>query len=228
VSKTTGHNFARIAVEAMLGKDVRGRYQTLDLDMVAVKSPQFSYARLKGADPVLDVEMASTGEVAAFGDSYGEALLLSMLSSGFRLPGKRILVSLGGEENKEKLLPSLKALAAKGFSFFATEGTSRFLGENGIPVTTVYKVREKKDPNLISVLDEGKVDLIINISARRARRGDGRADATDGFMIRRRAVDLGIALITNRQLAEAFVTALIEHGKNFSSVKAWDEYQTES
>ncbi|MEK9177264.1 MAG: carbamoyl-phosphate synthase large subunit, partial [Patescibacteria group bacterium] len=216
VSKATGHNFIRIALEAMLGKRTKTKYRTLDLDMVAVKSPQFSYGRIKDADPLLSVEMASTGEVASFGDSYDEALLKSMLSAGFRLPSKHILVSLGGEENKTKLLPSIRALHGLGFRFFATKNTAIFLKENGINATVVHKVSEGGEPNAASVIEKGEVGLILNITARRAVRSakDGRA-ATDGYAIRRKAVDFGIPLITNRQLAEAFVNAFTAHKNGF-------------
>src|SRR3989344_977415 len=148
VSKVTGYNFIDIATRAMLKEDVSGDYRTLELDFVAVKSPQFSYARIKGADPVSNVEMASTGEVACFGDSFGEALIKSMLSAGFRLPKRNILVSLGKEENKVKLLPALHELAKMNFKLFATEHTADFMRENGIECEKVYKIGTKKEPSV--------------------------------------------------------------------------------
>ncbi|HRH24115.1 MAG TPA: carbamoyl-phosphate synthase (glutamine-hydrolyzing) large subunit, partial [Candidatus Paceibacterota bacterium] len=219
VSKTTGHNFIEIATKALMGQDVRGNYQTLELDYVAVKSPQFSHSRIKGADPLLYVEMASTGEVACFGNSYYEALLKSMLSAGFRLPKKNILVSLGGDENKVKLLPALTELAGLGFSFFASEGTTEFLRENGIECSKVHKITAKKEPNILSLIENGNIDLIINIPTRPLAR-----ENEDGFVIRRKAVDLNIPLITNRQLAEAFITALAETGGVTLPVKPWSAY----
>jgi len=228
VSKVTGYNFIKIATEAMLGKKVKGKYRTLDLDMVAVKSPQFSYGRIKDADPLLSVEMASTGEVASFGDSYDEALLKSMLSAGFRLPSKNILVSLGGEENKTKLLPSVRALHGLGFRVYATKNTASFLNENGIAATAVHKVSEGGEPNVITLIEDGHIGLILNITGRRiAREGKIVRETTDGYAIRRRAIDFNIPLITNRQLAEAFVNAFSVYKNGFLKVKAWDEYASD-
>ncbi|MDO8552129.1 MAG: carbamoyl-phosphate synthase (glutamine-hydrolyzing) large subunit [bacterium] len=231
VSKATGYNFIDIATRAMLGKDVSGDYRTLELDYIAVKSPQFSYARIKGADPVSNVEMASTGEVACFGDTFSEALIKSMLASGFRLPRPKrrrlpyksrrsrsevgiptkasgnILISLGKEENKIKLLSALQELAKMNFKLFATEHTADFMRENGIACEKVYKIGGK-EPNVGTLIEKGKVDLIINIPAQAFGR-----DAIDGYIIRRKAVDLNIPLITNRQLAEAFIMA-------FAGIKA--------
>ena len=207
VSKVTGYNFIDIATRAMLKEDVSRDYRTLELDFVAVKSPQFSYARIKGADPVSNVEMASTGEVACFGDSFGEALIKSMLSGGFRLPKKNILISLGKEENKVKLLPALRELAKMDFKLFATEHTADFMRENGIECEKVYKIGTKKEPSVGSLLDDDGIDLIINIPGRNFGR-----DAADGYIIRRKAVDLNIPLITNRQLAESFIVAFSEMG----------------
>ncbi len=220
VSKVSGHNFIEIATKALLGTSVKGNYQTLELDYVAVKSPQFSHSRIKGADPLLYVEMASTGEVACFGDSYHEALLKSMLSAGFRLPKKNILVSLGGDENKVKLLPALTELAGLGFTFFASEGTTDFLRENGIECSKVHKITAKKEPNILSLIENGAIDLIINIPTRPLAR-----ENADGFVIRRKAVDLNIPLITNRQLAEAFITALVETEGKTLPAKPWSSYQ---
>ncbi|MBI2610360.1 carbamoyl-phosphate synthase (glutamine-hydrolyzing) large subunit [Candidatus Kaiserbacteria bacterium] len=233
VSKVTGYNFIDIATRAMLaplergvsltgrGEDIHQRYQTLELDYVAVKSPQFSYGRIKGADPRSFVEMASTGEVACFGDTYGEALLKAMLASGFRLPKKNILVSLGKEENKLKLLSSMQLLVDLKFKLFATEHTADFLSVNGVACEKVYKISSKREPSVLSLIEEGAVDLIINIPTRAYER-----ENTDGFIIRRKAVDMNIPLITNRQLAEAFVTALAEQKRNGLKAKAWDEYHS--
>ena len=200
----------------MLKEDVSGDYRTLELDFVAVKSPQFSYARIKGADPVSNVEMASTGEVACFGNSFAEALIKSMLSAGFRLPKKNILISLGKEENKVKLLPALRELAkmnftphlgglGAGFKLFATEHTADFMRENGIECDKVYKISTKKEPSVNTLMEKGNLDLIINIPTRSFGR-----ESTDGYIIRRKAVDLNIPLITNRQLAESFIVAFSE------------------
>ena len=229
VSKVTGYNFIELATKAMLGKDISGHYQTLELDYVAVKSPQFSYSRIKGADPLGYVEMASTGEVAAFGSSYPEALLKSMMSAGFRLPKKNILISLGGEENKVKLLPAIEKLKVLGFNFFATEHTAEFLKTHGIASELVHKIKSGKKENVGTLLDSGKLELIINLANRGlVREGNGGNNPSDGFIIRRKAVDLNIPLITNRQLAEAFAMALSEVGKKGLESKAWDAYKKDA
>ncbi len=220
VSKVTGYNFIDLATRALIGKDISGNYRTVELDTVAVKSPQFSYSRIKGADPRTNVEMASTGEVACFGDSYAEALLASMIAAGFTLPKKNILVSLGKEENKIKLLPSMKLLAQMRFKLLATEHTADFLNANGIECEKVYKISTDKKPNVAELLTSGDLDLIINIPTRPAL-----GESTDGFTIRRKAVDMHIPLITNRQLAEGFIAALAEHGGAFGT-KSWGEYRT--
>lgn len=213
VSKVTGYNFIDIATRAMLGREVSGNYRTLELDLVAVKSPQFSYGRIKGADPISYVEMASTGEVACFGDTYSEALLKSMMAAGFRLPKKNILVSLGKEENKIKLLPGIQTLAGMGFKIFATEQTAEFLADKGVRCEKVYKISTAKHPNVSDLLEKGTLDLIINIPTHAFQR-----ESTDGFTIRRKAIDMNIPLITNRQLADGFITALAEQKAKRSGV----------
>ncbi len=220
VSKVTGYNFIDIATRAMLGLDVAGNYRTLELDFVAVKSPQFSYGRIKGADPISYVEMASTGEVACFGDTYSEALLKSMMAAGFRLPKKNVLVSLGKEENKVKLLPGIQTLVGMGFKIFATEQTAEFLREKGVKCEKVYKISTAKHPNVSDLLEKGTLDLIINIPTRAFQR-----ESTDGFTIRRKAIDMNIPLLTNRQLADGFITALAEQKGNGLKTKSWEEYR---
>ncbi|RJR14480.1 carbamoyl-phosphate synthase (glutamine-hydrolyzing) large subunit [Candidatus Parcubacteria bacterium] len=220
VSKVTGYNFAELATRAILGEDISGEYKTLELDYVAVKSPQFSFGRIKGADPRSRVEMASTGEVACFGNSYSEALIKSMMASGFRLPKKNVLVSLGQEENKQKLLPSLQLLSALKFKLYATEHTADFLTLHDIPCEKVFKISSDQSPNVTELLENGTLDLIVNIPTR-AFVGEN----TDGFFIRRKAVDMNIPLITNRQLAEAFVSALAELKDIDLNAKSWSEYR---
>jgi carbamoyl-phosphate synthase large subunit len=193
---------------------------------VAVKSPQFSYGRIKGADPIGYVEMNSTGEVASFGDSYPEALLKSMLSAGMRLPKKNILVSLGTDENKLKLLPALQALSRMKYRLYATEGTAEFLKSEGIACEKVEKISARKEPNVLSYMEKGIFDLIINISTRGLSREETNGKS-DGFIMRRKAIDLNIPLITNRQLAEAFIFALSELPQMKLRAKAWKEYTPE-
>lgn len=221
VSKVTGYNFIDIAVRALLDEEVEQEYRTVELDRVAVKSPQFSYSRIKGADPRTSVEMASTGEVACFGDSYAEALLTSMQAAGLRLPKKNIMVSLGGAENKIKLLPALLKLQDMGFKFYATEHTSEFLTLHKIRNTKIYKLHEKKQPNVSKLLHSGALDLIINIQERALK------PSQDGFLVRRKAVDMNISLITNRQLAEAFVMALDEMKHREYQTRSWEEYKAD-
>jgi carbamoyl-phosphate synthase large subunit len=222
VSKVTGYNFIDIAMRAMLGEDVRGHYRTVELDYVAVKSPQFSYSRIKGADPVRSVEMASTGEVACFGESYHEALLKSMLAADFRLPkpGGTVLVSLGKEENKIKLLDSIRLLSDMGYRVAATEHTADFLRENGVTCDKVFKISTEREPSVGTLIADGAVDLIINIPTRAFERLN-----SDGFTIRRQAIDLRIPLITNRQLAEAFIAALADLKERPLEAKSWSEYR---
>ncbi len=227
VSKVTGHNFIEIATKLLLGKKVSGDYRTLELDYVAVKSPQFSYNRIKGADPLGYVEMGSTGEVASFGDGYEEALLKSMLSAGMRIPKKNILVSLGREENKVKLLPSMKKLKELGYRLYATEGTAKFLREEGVLCDVAHKIHSGKSPNIGTMMDEGTFDLIINIPTRGLSRQESKTTngaKSDGFTIRRKAIDINVPLLTNRQLAEAFISALYEMKGKKLVAKAWREY----
>ena len=219
VSKATGYNFIDIATRALLGEKAEGEYRTLDLDHVTVKSSQFSYGRIKGADPLPSVEMASTGEVACFGDSYSEALLKSMMAAGLRLPKKNILVSLSKEENKVKMLEAVSRLYSLGFNIFATENSADFLKENKIECKKVFKIHTGKKPNVLDLFSEGSLDLIINIPSR----GDSK-ELKDGFTIRRKAVDLNIPLITNRQLAEAFIYALSEMKEGSMKIKSICEY----
>jgi len=225
VSKTTGYNFINLATRMMLGEKINESYQTVDLDHVAVKSPQFSYNRIKDVDPLGYVEMASTGEVACFGDTYEEALLKSMLSVGFKLPKKGVFISIGGDESKQKLLPELERLEELGFTLYATDGTAAFLKDYGVDATVVHKLQTKKHPNVHDLFSKHAIDLIINIPTRsHSRSGKESKQREDGYTIRRRAVDLGIPLITNLQLAEAFLHALLERKDGDLKIKRWDEY----
>lgn len=222
VSKATKYNFADLATRVMLGADIHGEYNTLDMDYVVVKAPQFSYARVKGADPVLYVEMGSTGEVACFGSGYGEALLKALVASEMQLPKKNILLSIGRDENKVRLAKSVQQLHAMGYQLFATEHTAEFIRGRNIPVTRLYKVSEKKSPNIAEYLHNNKIDFIINIP-----RSFTRAAVTDGFRIRRMAIDYNVSLIANTQLARALIQALYEmrmKGRTMHAL-AWDEYE---
>lgn len=223
-SKVTGHNFIEIATYAMLDHPKiaafkKEKFHTLDLDHVGVKAPQFSFSRLKGADPVLGVEMASTGEVACFGDDLYEALLKAMISVGFTLPKKNICLTIGRIEDKAAFLPSARKLVKLGYELFATEGTTAFLKENGLPVTLVHKARTGKKPNIIDFLIGKKFDLVVDIPKTYARE-----EITDGYLIRRRAVDSNIPLITNLQIARVLVEAMERYRLENLSIKPWSNY----
>lgn len=218
VSKVTGYNFIAIATRAMLGKHTPMTYETLELDYVGVKAPQFSYHRLKGANPVANVEMASTGEVACLGENLYEAYLRAWLSTEQTLPKKNILVSIA-DTQKLKLLPSLQQLDEAGWTLYSTSGTHAFLSKNGIGSYFVYKASEKNEPNIQTLIAQRKVDLIINIPT-----ATGKND-TDGFIIRRMAVDHHIPLITNLQIAHIMLQCLIDFkGKSPETVLSWQEY----
>ncbi|MBI4231584.1 hypothetical protein HY605_00005 [Candidatus Peregrinibacteria bacterium] len=230
-SKVTGYNFIEIAMASML-KASTGQvskagqklleykdYKTLDLDHVGVKAPQFSFPRLKGADPVLGVEMASTGEVACFGEDLYEALLKSMISVGFALPKKGILFSVGGVESKADILPAARAFEGLGFKIYGTEGSSAFLKENGIKCQMVHKMSAKKSPSIVDVMMEGAVDLIVNIPTNYSR-----SSVTDGYLIRRKSVDLNIPLITNVQIAKIVAEALKRYSVDDLKIKDMESY----
>ncbi|PJC37310.1 carbamoyl phosphate synthase large subunit [Candidatus Peregrinibacteria bacterium CG_4_9_14_0_2_um_filter_53_11] len=224
-SKVTGYNFIEIATYAMLDapqmKKVREtKYYTLDLDHVGVKAPQFSFSRLKGADPVMGVEMASTGEVACFGDDLYEALLKSMISVGFVYPKKNILLSIGKIEDKASFLSSTKKLVKLGFKLFATEGTAQFLKENKIRSTVLYKARSNKHPNILDYIAQKKVDLVIDIP-----KSYSTDEITDGYLVRRRAVDSNIPLVTNLQIARALVETFSRYSVDDLKIKPWSAYQ---
>jgi len=219
VSKVTGFNFVEIATRAMFGEEPSRHYNTVGLDHVAVKAPQFSFSRIKGADPRLRVEMSSTGEVACFGDDLREAYLKAILATGFKMPKKSVFLTIGGEENKLNLLNSAKDLSLLGFKIYATAQTHEFLSENGIKNTRAYKISEEAHPSVLDLLKEGSIDLVINISQPGSEKGE-----TDGFIIRRSCVDLGIPLITNLQAAELLVSALKSKKLEDLEIKSWDEY----
>jgi carbamoyl-phosphate synthase large subunit len=203
VPKVTRQNFIEIVAELLLNKYKPRNFQTLELDYVGVKTPQFSYKRLKGADPVANVEMASTGEVAHIGDNYLEAFFASWLSTEQNLSGKKLFIS-APSEYRIKLLDSLRELETQGWDLYATEGTHDFLAHHGIGSVSLYKVGEKHEPNVSTILAARKVDLIINIP-----RGAGEKNSA-GFKIRRLAIDHHIPLITNLKLAAIFLQCLAE------------------
>ena len=194
-------------------------YETLELDYVGVKAPQFSYHRLKGANPVANVEMASTGEVACLGENLYEAYLRAWMSTEQMLPKKSILVSIA-DTHKSKLLPYLKQLDEKGWEFYSTGGTHAFLSKNGVGSYFVCKASERSEPNIQTLIAQRKVDLIINLPT-----ANGINTLTDGYTIRRMAVDHHIPLITNLQIAQIMLQCLIDFkGQTPEGVISWQEY----
>jgi len=218
VSKVTNHNFIEIATEVMLGHTVPRFYETLDLNYVGVKAPQFSYSRLKGANPVAHVEMASTGEVACLGDNLQEAFFSAWLATEQNIENKRIFVSIA-DEQKLKLLPLLKQLDEDNWEIYSTEGTHNFLSKNGVASYFVYKASENNEPNLRSLIANHKVDLIVNIPS-----NNRLTTKTDGFIIRRMAIDHHIALITNLQSAQIILQCLLDLKDHPSEVRSWQEF----
>lgn len=219
VSKVTNNNFIAIATETMLGKPPKKNYETLELNYVGVKTPQFSYSRLKGANPVAHVEMASTGEVACLGDNLLEAFLMSWMSTEQVIKGKRLLVSIGGDK-KVRLLPTIKKLEEQGWEIYATENTHDYLSRQGIGSSFVYKASQQTQPNVISSIGNRQVDLIINIP----RRHPTGVNNTDGYKIRRLAIDHHIPLITNLHIAQMFLQCLTELDAAKIQPKSWKEF----
>lgn len=218
VSKVTDHNFIQIATQVMLGKYTPSAYETLELDYVGVKTPQFSYQRLKGANPVAHVEMASTGEVACLGNDLLDAFFLSWLATEQNVRGKRILVSIA-RDKKVKLLEQLMQLDSQGWEIWATEGTHDFLCQHGIASRCAYKASEKSEPNVTTLIAGQKVDVIVNIPQ---SLGSSR-NKTDGYTIRRLSIDHHIPLITNLQNAMIFLQCLAELKMDQLSVHSWKE-----
>lgn len=216
VSKVTGYNFINIAVEAMLGKSNHERYQTLELERVGVKSPQFSYSRLKGADPVAGVEMASTGEVACFGDSFAEAFCASWLATEQYIKTKSVLLSLPGEQQPKFIEPA-KALISQGWQLYATPGTHDFFKNYGIKTKKLYKLSQKKKPSVAEAIAAGKLGLIINVPSRGVPN-------SDGFKIRRLAVESFVPLLTNDATGRLLLNCLADGMIESREPKAWQDY----
>lgn len=217
VSKVSGYNFIEIATESMLGKKNDKHYKTLELDHVAVKNPQFSYNRLKGADPVAGVEMASTGEVACFGNDESEAFYYSWLATDQNIKGKNLFVSLS-DAKKHTFTDSLKALSEQGWNLYSTPGTHKFLIDNGIKTTRLHKLSEGKKPSIASAIDERKIDLIVNVPTNNG------LITTDGYKIRRLAVDNHIPLISNSETGKLLIKCLGDPALHNMQPKSWDEY----
>ncbi len=217
VSKVTNHNFIEISTQAMLNMPTLKNYETLELDYVGVKAPQFSYQRLKGADPVAHVEMASTGEVACLGENLQDAFWRAWLASEQNVINNHLLVSIA-DPYKAKLLPALKQLEALGWRIYSTEGTHSFLFKNGVASYFVYKSSVKNEPNIQTIITQHKVDMIINIP-----NSNKPSTQSDGYKIRRLAIDHHIPLITNPQKAHIMLQCLIHLKETILPVHSWRE-----
>jgi carbamoyl-phosphate synthase large subunit len=219
VSKTLKINFIDIATRLMMGEKVaKIDKSSFDLDYVGVKASQFSFTRLKGSDPVLGVEMSSTGEVACLGDDFNEAFLKSCLSTGFRIPSGGVMLSTGKPLHKAEFIEELKMLSRMGLKFYGTKGTAEFYRENGcIDVEVLWRPFDNQEPSILTYLTEGKIDLVINIPKTAEK-----TELDSDYIIRRKAVDMNVPLITNIQFAKRFVKAINE--KNKMHIKSWDEY----
>lgn len=222
VSKVLKLNLIDLATKIMLGANVEKPQKNLfDLDYVGIKASQFSFNRLQKADPVLGVDMSSTGEVGCLGDDTNQALLKSMLSVGHRIPQHSVLLSTGGAKQKAEMLDAAKMLKAHGYELYATGGTSQYLSDNGIENTIVYWPSEEgKEPQALSLLHEKKIDMVVNIPKDLSPR-----ELTNGYKIRRAAIDLNVPLITNSRLASAFISAFCTLSLDDIDIKAWDEYK---
>ncbi|MCX6564638.1 MAG: carbamoyl-phosphate synthase (glutamine-hydrolyzing) large subunit [Candidatus Aminicenantes bacterium] len=220
VSKVSRVDFIGLAVEAMLGRPVKNRKSTLDLNYVGVKAPQFSFSRLKGADPTLGVEMASTGEVACLGEDVHEAFLKSLLSAGYSLPRRSILLSIGGRIQKHRFLAAARTLAGLGLALYATDGTSAFLKANGVLNTRLHKIHEHRSPNIRDHIAERKIDFVISTPD-----PERKAASRSGYELRRMAVDYSVPLLTNLQVAELFVQSLALKKADDLPIKHWAEYE---
>lgn len=221
VSKVLKTNFIDLATRAMLGQKVEKPSKSLfELDYVGVKASQFSFSRLQKADPVLGVEMASTGEVGCLGEDYYEAILKAMLSVGYTIPKQNILLSTGPARSKTELLAPARLLHERGYKLFATRGTQQFLENNQVPCTMLHWPDEKQEPNTLEYLKSRKIDLVINIPKNLSQ-----DELYNDYEIRRSAIDFNIPLITNARLASAFIQAFCRLEADELSIKSWDEYK---
>lgn len=221
VSKVLKINFIELATKVMLGLPVEKPSKNLfDLDYVGIKASQFSFSRLQKADPVLGVDMASTGEVGCIGDDTSCAVLKAMLSVGYRIPAKNILLSTGTPKQKVDMMGAARMLVEKGYNLFATGGTYKALMENGIDCSLVYWPSEAGEPQALQMLHEKQIDMVVNIPKNLSP-----GELTNGYKIRRAAIDLNIPLITNARLASAFIQAFCTMSIDDIAIKSWAEYK---
>ena len=221
VSKVLKLNFIDLATKVMLGIPVeKPNKNAFDLDYVGIKASQFSFSRLQGADPVLGVDMSSTGEVGCLGDDTSEAILKSMLSVGYKFPKKNVLLSTGSAKQKADMLDAASILYEKGYKLYATGGTYKYLTDNNIPAIRVYWPSEEgQQPQALDMLHNKEIDLVVNIPKNLSSK-----ELSNGYKIRRAAIDLNVPLLTNARLASAFIDAIGKYGMDDIEIKSWDEY----
>jgi len=220
VSKVLKINFIDLATQVMLGKHVeKPNKNDFDLDYVGIKASQFSFSRLQKADPVLGVDMASTGEVGCIGDNFYDAMLKSMLSVGYRIPKKTVLFSTGPAKSKVELLTAARLLHQKGYELYATGGSQKFLIENGVPATQVFWPTDVQKPSALDMIQNKQIDLVINIP-----KNFTSSELDNGYKIRRAAIDYNVPLLTNSRLASAFIQAFCKMTVDEIEIKAWNEY----
>ena len=221
ISKVLKINFIDLATQIMLGKKVKKPHKTLfDIDYVGIKASQFSFSRLQKADPVLGVDMVSTGEVGCLGNDTNDAILKSMLSVGYKIPQQSILLSTGTAKQKVDMLAAAELLHKNGYKLFATGGTHTMLAENNIPSIRVAWPGEEGYPQALNLLHEKKIDMVVNIPKNLTA-----GELDNGYKIRRAAIDLNIPLVTNSRLASAFITAFCTTPIEELEIKAWEEYK---
>ena len=221
VSKVLKLNLIELATKVMLGLPVEKPSKNLfDLDYVGIKASQFSFNRLQKADPVLGVDMASTGEVGCIGDNTNTALLKAMLSVGHRIPKKTVLLSTGSAKQKAEMLDAARMLVEHGYELYATGGTSKYLTDNGLQNTLVHWPSDEGQPQALDLLHQHKIDMVVNIPKNLTTH-----ELTNGYKIRRAAIDLNVPLITNARLASAFIQAFCTEGIEGIGIKSWSEYK---
>ncbi|PXV61900.1 carbamoyl-phosphate synthase large subunit [Dysgonomonas alginatilytica] len=221
VSKVLKINFIELATQVMLGMKVeKPSKNAFDLDYVGIKASQFSFSRLQKADPVLGVDMASTGEVGCIGDNFDDAMLKSMLSVGYRIPKKTVLFSTGPAKSKVALLEAAQLLHEKGYDIYATGGSQKFLVDNGVPATQVYWPSEDQKPSALEMIQDKQIDLVVNIP-----KNFSSSELNNGYKIRRASIDFNVPLLTNSRLASAFIQAFCKLNVDDLEIKAWDEYE---
>ena len=221
VSKVLKTNLIELATKIMLGISTEKPHKSVfDLDYVGVKAPQFSFSRLAKADPILGVDMSSTGEVGCLGEGFYEAILKAMFSVGYRVPKKSILLLTGPAKSKAELLTGAKAQIEEGYKLYATRGTQLFLKNSGVDAEVAYWPDEDKSPNTIELIRNGEIDLVVNIP-----KDLSQSELSNDYSIRRSAVDFNVPLLTNTRVANAFILAFCRLKNNDIAIKSWDEYK---